>query len=69
MKKVLTVNGMMCAHCKANVEKALNSLEGVASAEVNLEEKTATVELTSELSNETLSQAVTDAGYEVVSVL
>ena len=60
---------MMCAHCKANVEKALNALEGVASAEVNLEEKTATVELTSELSNETLSQAVTDAGYEVVSVL
>ena len=46
MKKVLTVNGMMCAHCKANVEKALNALEGVASAEVNLEEKTATVELT-----------------------
>ena len=69
MKKVLTVNGMMCAHCKANVEKALNALDGVASAEVNLEEKTATVELNSQLSDETLSQAVTDAGYEVVSVL
>lgn len=69
MKKVLTVNGMMCAHCKANVEKALNALDGVASAEVNLEEKTATVVLNSKLSDETLSQAITDAGYEVVSVL
>ena len=42
MKKVLKVEGMMCNHCKAAVEKALNAVEGVSAAEVNLEEKTAT---------------------------
>ena len=36
MKKVFTVNGMKCEHCKAHVENALNTLNGVASVVVSL---------------------------------
>lgn len=68
MKKVLKVEGMMCNHCKAAVEKALNAVEGVSAAEVNLEQKTATATLSGEVSDEALKAAVTEAGYEVLGV-
>ncbi len=68
MKKVLKVEGMMCNHCKAAVEKALNAVEGVSAAEVNLEQKTATATLAGEVADEALKAAVTEAGYEVLGV-
>ena len=67
MKKVLKIEGMMCNHCTGRVEKALNDLDGVT-AEVSLEGKSATVTLSKEVSDETLMQTVTDAGYEVVDI-
>ena len=68
MKKVLTVNGMMCAHCKARVETALSALEGVASCAVDLEAKTAACTLSAPVEDQVLADAVTNAGYEVISV-
>lgn len=65
MEKVLNVEGMMCVHCKAHVEKALMSVEGVTEAIADLEAKTATVKLDSDISIEVLAKAVTDAGYTV----
>ena len=67
MKKVLTIEGMMCGHCTGRVEQALNALQGVK-AEVSLDDKTATVIATEDLSEEILVKAVTDAGYTVVDV-
>ena len=67
MKKVLTIEGMMCGHCTSRVEQALNAIDGVT-AEVSLDNKTATVSSTKEISQETLVKAVTDAGYTVVDV-
>lgn len=67
MKKVLKIEGMMCNHCTGRVEKALNDLDGVT-AEVSLEGKSATVILSKDVSDETLVQTVTDAGYEVVDI-
>lgn len=67
MTKVMKIEGMMCTHCSGRVEKALNGLEGV-SAVVNLEEKSAVITLTAPVSDETLVKAVTDAGYDVVSL-
>ena len=64
MKKVITVEGMHCQHCKASVEKALGALEGVKSAKVDLEKKTATVTLSADVADETLTRAVADAGFE-----
>ena len=68
MTKTLNIEGMMCAHCVAHVEKALSAVEGVASAKADLEGKTATVTLSGEVSDQALKDAVTEAGYEVVGV-
>jgi len=43
-KNVYAVSGMKCVHCKANVENALKALNGVVSAEANLEDANVTVE-------------------------
>lgn len=66
MTKTLKVDGMMCMHCKAHVEKALSAVEGVESVAVDLEAKTATVTLTAEVADAVLAKAVTDAGYTVL---
>ena len=68
MTKTMIVNGMACAHCKARVEAALNAVAGVEKAEVTLEEKKAVVTCSQPVEDSALIQAVTDAGYEVVSV-
>lgn len=65
MKKILTVEGMMCNHCKMHVENALKGVDGVADAQVNLEQKTAEVTLAKDVADDTLTAAVKDAGYEV----
>ncbi len=67
--KVMKIEGMMCAHCTGRVQKALEAVEGVGSVVMNLEEKTALVGLTSEASDEALTAAVTDAGYEVKEII
>lgn len=67
MKKVLIVEGMMCMHCQAHVQKALAAVEGVASAVVDLDKKEAAVELTAEIPDQVLIDAVTEAGYTVTS--
>jgi len=66
-QKTLTVEGMSCGHCSARVEKALNAIDGVE-AKVSLEEKTAKLELSREVSNETLKMAVEEAGYKVTDI-
>ena len=68
MKKVLDVEGMMCQHCVAHVNKALSGIEGVEAVEVSLEGKTATVTLAKEVADDVLAKAVVDAGYEVKGV-
>lgn len=67
MKKVLKIEGMMCNHCTGRVDKALNEMDGVK-ATVSLEDKSAEVELTKDISDEELVKVVTDAGYEVVDI-
>ena len=64
MKKIMTVEGMSCNHCKMSVEKALSALEGVKHAEVDLEKKTATIALLKDVPDDTLRKAVSDAGFE-----
>ncbi|UKI14885.1 MAG: heavy-metal-associated domain-containing protein [Clostridiales bacterium] len=59
---------MMCAHCVAHVKSALQKVDGVKDVEVSLENKTAVVTLTSDVSNDVLKSAVTNEGYEVVEI-
>ena len=68
MTKILKIEGMMCVRCVAHVTKALSGVAGVSKVEVNLKKKTATVELTEEIANETLISVVTEAGYEVKKI-
>ena len=67
MKKILVVDGMMCAHCQMHVEKALAAIEGVDQAVVNLENKQAVVTLSKEVSDQVLMDAVKEAGYTPIS--
>ena len=67
MTKTMKIEGMMCPHCQMRVTKALNALEGVE-ATVDLEAGTATVNCPDTVTDEMLTAAVVDAGYEVVSV-
>ena len=68
MKVIVNVNGMNCNHCKMAVEKALNTVDGVVSAEVNLEAKNAYVTLSKEVADSDLMNVVNEAGFEAVSV-
>ena len=61
------INGMSCAACSARVEKALNALEGVT-ATVDLESKTAAVQISGDVSDDALKNAVVEAGYEVTGI-
>ena len=66
MTTTISIEGMMCAHCQAHVEKALKEVAGVTEVAVSLENKNAVV--TGDASVEALKQAVVDAGYEVTDV-
>ena len=64
METVISVNGMMCPHCKARVESVCQAVEGVQSAVVDLAAKNVTVIGNADV--EALKAAITNAGYEVV---
>ena len=68
MTKTMKIEGMMCGHCEAAVKKALEALDGVASAEVSHEKETAVVTLEKDVDNAVLTKAVEDKDYKVVSV-
>lgn len=64
MKNCFKIKGMMCNHCKANVERALSAVEGVTSVEVDLAAGTARVEGT--FNPETIIATIRQLGYEYV---
>jgi Cu+-exporting ATPase len=64
METVIYVNGMMCPHCKAMVEKVCKAIPGTADAVVDLQAKNVTV--TGDADVAALKAAIIDAGYEVV---
>lgn len=68
MKKTMKIEGMMCQHCVGHVTKALSDVDGVTSVEVNLKKKTAVLELSASVADETLIAAVQEAGYEVKKI-
>jgi len=64
MEKTFVVKGMMCEHCKARVEKALNAIEGVSVEKINLKKKTVTVSVNDLVTQDMISTAISAAGYE-----
>ena len=68
MKKTLKIEGMMCHHCEAHVQKALEAIDGVEHAEANHETKTAVVTMTKDVSDDVLRDAVTACDYKVTGI-
>ena len=68
MEKVIEIKGMMCGHCEAHVKKALEALEGVASAEASHEKGSAVVQLSGSVDDAALKKAVEEEGYEVTGI-
>lgn len=64
----LNIEGMMCGHCTARVEKALKAVDGVESVKVSLADKTAKVEASECVTAERLKAAVEEQDYEVTSI-
>lgn len=68
MKKTMKIEGMMCGHCEARVQKCLEKLDGVGSASVSYERKTAEVTLTEDVPDDILRKAVEEQDYEVTGI-
>ena len=67
MKKTIPVIGMACSVCSANVERKLNSLEGIKSATVSLAGRTALVDYDPEkITLEDMKREISNAGYDLV---
>ena len=68
MVKTMKIEGMMCGHCEAAVKKALEAIDGVASAEVSHTAGTAVVTLSKPVENAVLRKAVEDKDYTVTDI-
>ncbi len=68
MVKTMKIEGMMCGHCEAAVKKALEAIDGVASAEVSHTDGTAVVTLSKPVENAALRKAVEDKDYTVTAI-
>ena len=64
MEKKINVEGMMCVHCKASVEKVLSAVPGVSAVAVDLEAKTATVTCEASVLDADLVAAVEKKGFK-----
>lgn len=67
MTITLSIEGMMCEHCKKHVEEALAKLP-VSSVSVDLAGKSAVITTDGDVADDTLKQAISDAGYELTDI-
>ena len=69
MEKTLSIEGMMCDHCVMHVHKALAAIPGVQEVIVSLENKSAKVIIDPIVADETLRNAIEEAGYVLNEIL
>ena len=65
--RTIKVKGMSCQHCVASVTKALANIEGLTDIKINLEKGEATFNEQSPVPMDTIKNAITKIGFEVVS--
>ena len=70
MKKKLTIEGMHCASCAANIEKSLKKINGVTDVNISVMTKKGFIEVDEKITDEELKKAVSRAGsaYKLVKV-
>ena len=66
MLKKIIIKGMSCSHCVNHVRQALSELKNSQKVEVNLEQKYAIVETSS--NDEEIKEKIEDQGYDVISI-
>ena len=64
--KTIKVKGMSCQHCVASVTKALSDIDGITDVKVNLEKNEATFNETKSVSDQTIKDAISKIGFEVI---
>jgi len=69
MSTTIKVKGMSCQHCVASVTKALSEIAGIFDVQVSLEKGEATFTENSPVPEQTIKDAITKIGFEVVSGL
>ncbi|MBE5803686.1 MAG: heavy-metal-associated domain-containing protein [Clostridiales bacterium] len=69
MEKKMLIEGMMCNHCKSAVEKNLAKVAGVSGCTVDLEAKTATITLESDVADAVLMDVVKNLDFKPVRML
>ncbi|MGH4121074.1 heavy-metal-associated domain-containing protein [Clostridium sp.] len=67
MKKKILIEGMSCGHCSNHVSEALKDL-GAKEVEVNLAKKFATAEISDDITDEAIKEAIEEVGYDVVGI-
>lgn len=68
MEKQINIEGMSCGHCVKHVEETLGEIKGVSSIKVSLEGKNAVIELSDDVNDSQIKEAIEEAGYEVTSI-
>lgn len=68
MTKTISIDGMMCDHCRMHVEKALTALENVTKVEVSVADKNAKITFEKDVSDQVIKNAITEAGYTVTDI-
>jgi len=69
MEKTIKIEGMHCMNCVGAVTRALESIDGVSKAMVNLEAKEAVISLTAAVEDRVLREAIDDIGFDVLGII
>ncbi|QEK13309.1 heavy-metal-associated domain-containing protein [Crassaminicella thermophila] len=68
MKKIIKIEGMSCMNCVNHVKNAIEEISGIKTVTIDLQGKNAVVELSQDVSDSILKEAVEEAGYDVVEI-
>jgi len=68
MKKIIEIEGMSCSHCAQKVENALYGLPETEEVNINLENKSAEVDFSSDIDDKLISDLIKSAGYSVTNI-
>ncbi|MFD3158395.1 heavy-metal-associated domain-containing protein [Haloimpatiens sp. FM7330] len=68
MKKKLLIDGMSCGHCAMRVKNVLSDLKSVNNVDVNLDKKSALIDMKDNIEDSILKETVEEAGYDVISI-
>ena len=68
MKKIVGIEGMSCSHCAKKVEDALYGLTETEDVKVNLDNKNAEIEFSSEVDDKIISDLIKSVGFTATTV-